>query len=78
VSFRIFGKTNVNGSAASPLYEWMKAQKPGLLGLKLVKWNFEKFLVGSDGQVKGRWGSRTEPAALEKPILEALAAKSEL
>jgi glutathione peroxidase len=41
--------------------------------LKKVKWNFEKFLVGKDGQVKGRWASLTKPEALEAAILEELA-----
>ena len=79
VSFPILGKTDVNGSKANPLYEWLKDSQPGMLGLKRIKWNFEKFLVGRDGKVKGRWASTTKPEALEKPILEELAkAKSEL
>jgi glutathione peroxidase-family protein len=73
------GKTDVNGSEANPLYEWLKASQPGLLGMKRIKWNFEKFLVGRDGKVKGRWASITKPEALEKPIVDELAkAKSEL
>jgi len=43
-----------------------------MLGLKRVKWNFEKFLVGRDGAVKGRWASTTKPEALEAPVLEEL------
>lgn len=66
------GKTDVNGDAAAPVYEWMKNEQPGLLGLKRIKWNFEKFLIGKDGKVKGRWASVTKPEALEKPILEQL------
>ncbi|KAG6096241.1 hypothetical protein E4U30_001663 [Claviceps sp. LM220 group G6] len=65
-------KIDVNGDKASPLYEWLKAEQPGLMGLKRVKWNFEKFLIGRDGTVKGRWASTTKPATLEKPILEEL------
>ena len=49
VSFPVLGKTEVNGDKAEPVYEWLKAQVPGLLGLKRIKWNFEKFLVGRDG-----------------------------
>jgi glutathione peroxidase-family protein len=79
VSFPIMGKTDVNGDKANPLFEWMKAEQPGLLGMKRVKWNFEKFLIGRDGKVKGRWASTTKPEALEKPILEELGKeKSEL
>ncbi|KAG6068620.1 hypothetical protein E4U13_003788 [Claviceps humidiphila] len=72
VSFPIMQKIDVNGDKASPLYEWLKAEQPGLMGLKRVKWNFEKFLIGRDGTVKGRWASTTKPATLEKPILEEL------
>ena len=50
----------------------MKAAAPGLFGMKRVKWNFEKFLVGRDGQVKERWASTTKPEALEGKILEEL------
>jgi glutathione peroxidase len=57
----------------------LKNEQPGLLGLKRVKWNFEKFLIGKDGKVKGRWASTTKPESLEAPILEELAkGKSEL
>ncbi|KAF4469134.1 glutathione peroxidase [Fusarium albosuccineum] len=73
VTFPIMQKTDVNGDNTNPLFAWLKEQQPGLLGLKRVKWNFEKFLVGRDGTVKGRWASTTKPESLEKPILEALA-----
>ncbi|KFH46938.1 Peroxiredoxin-like protein [Hapsidospora chrysogenum ATCC 11550] len=72
VSFPIMKKIDVNGDAAAPLYQWLKEVKPGLMGLKRVKWNFEKFLIGRDGNVKGRWASSTKPQALEEPILEEL------
>lgn len=65
-------KIEVNGDNAHPLFEWLKEQKSGLLGLKRIKWNFEKFLIGKDGQVKGRWASVTGPASLEKEILAEL------
>ncbi|KAI9733497.1 MAG: peroxiredoxin hyr1 [Claussenomyces sp. TS43310] len=81
VSFKIMGKTNVNGDKADPLYEWLKNEKSGLLGLKRIKWNFEKFLIGKDGKVVDRWGSITSPSSLEAPILAELkkeAPKSEL
>lgn len=75
VSFPIMGKTDVNGSNANPLFEWLKKEKPGVMGLKVVKWNFEKFLVGRDGKVKGRWASTTKPESLEKNIVEELEKK---
>ena len=72
VSFPIMKKTDVNGDKAEPVYEWMKKEMPGLMGMKRIKWNFEKFLIGPDGQVKGRWASTTKPEALEGPILAEL------
>jgi glutathione peroxidase-family protein len=65
-------KVDVNGDGADPLFKWLTTEKPGIMGIKRVKWNFEKFLVGKDGKVLGRWASTTKPESLEKPILEAL------
>ncbi|KAF2153864.1 glutathione peroxidase [Myriangium duriaei CBS 260.36] len=73
VTFPILGKTDVNGDKAEPVYEWMKAQKSGILGLKRIKWNFEKFLIGRDGQVKQRWASTTNPETLKDAIEAELA-----
>ena len=75
-------KIEVNGDNAAPLFKWLKEEKPGILGIQRVKWNFEKWLIGREGKVKARWASTTKPDSLEKPILEALKeggeAKSEL
>ncbi|KAI1435919.1 peroxiredoxin HYR1 [Xylaria sp. CBS 124048] len=73
VTFPILGKVDVNGDKPEPVWEWMKNEQPGVLGIKRIKWNFEKFLIGRDGKVKGRWASTTKPEALEKPIKEQLA-----
>lgn len=75
VSFPVLGKVDVNGDEADPVYEWLKSEKPGMMGLKRVKWNFEKFLVGKDGKVKARWASTTKPEALKADIEKELAKK---
>lgn len=75
VSFPIMGKIDVNGDGASDLYKWLKKEKPGIMGIQMIKWNFEKFLIGRDGKVKNRWASTTKPEALEAPILEEIAKK---
>ncbi|KAJ6004992.1 glutathione peroxidase Hyr1 [Penicillium herquei] len=72
VTFTILGKLDVNGESAAPIFTWLKEKQPGMLGLKRVKWNFEKFLVGADGQVTGRWSSITKPESLEAPIVEQI------
>ncbi|MBN9083772.1 MAG: glutathione peroxidase [Rhizobiales bacterium 62-17] len=71
VSFPMFAKIDVNGPSASPLYEWLKNEAPGVLGSKAIKWNFTKFLVNRDGQVVGRFAPTTKPEALRADI-EAL------
>jgi glutathione peroxidase-family protein len=76
VSFPVLGKTDVNGDKAEPVYEWMKSEMPGLLGLKRIKWNFEKFLIGRDGKVVQRWGSISNPEGLESDILKEIEKKA--
>jgi glutathione peroxidase-family protein len=62
----------VNGDKADPAFEWLKNEKPGLMGLKRIKWNFEKFLVGKDGKVKGRWASTKKPEDLKAEIVKEI------
>ena len=73
VSFPMMSKIDVNGPTAHPLYKWLAAEAPGLLGSKAIKWNFTKFLVGKDGQVIKRYAPLDKPASMEKDILMALA-----
>ncbi|OLY83296.1 Glutathione peroxidase 2 [Smittium mucronatum] len=68
VSFPIMEKIEVNGDKASPIYTYLKAEKPGLLGLKRIKWNFEKFLIDSNGKVVERFASTTNPSSIEPKI----------
>ena len=74
VSFPMMEKIDVNGSGAHPLYRWLTAEAPGLLGSKAIKWNFTKFLVGKDGGVIKRYAPQDAPAKLAKDIEAALAA----
>ncbi|KQZ76140.1 MULTISPECIES: glutathione peroxidase [unclassified Nocardioides] len=73
VTFPIFEKVEVNGDDAHPLYQWLRAEKPGALGRK-IRWNFTKFLVGKDGTVIKRYGSTTKPEKISADIEKALAA----
>lgn len=75
VTFPVLGKTDVNGDKAEPVYSWMKNEKPGLLGLQRIKWNFEKFLIDREGKVVNRWASTSKPESIEKDIV-ALIEKS--
>ncbi|MDO9568694.1 MAG: glutathione peroxidase [Hydrogenophaga sp.] len=74
VSFPMMSKVNVNGAEAHPLYQWLSAEAPGLLGSKSIKWNFTKFLVGKDGRVLKRYAPQDAPEKLAKDIEAALAA----
>ena len=74
VSFPMMGKTKVNGSDAHPLWKFLKSEKPGLLGIEAIKWNFTKFLVGRDGQVIKRYAPNDAPEKLRGDIEKALAA----
>jgi glutathione peroxidase len=73
VSFEMFGKVDVNGDEAHPLFEWLRSEQGGVLG-DAIKWNFTKFLVGRDGQVIKRYGSTTKPEKIAGDIEKALAA----
>ena len=72
VSFPMFGKIEVNGSDADPLYKHLKNEAPGALGTKAIKWNFTKFLVDGSGRVLKRYSSTTKPAAIEGDIKKLL------
>jgi len=74
VSFPMMAKVDVNGAQASPLYRWLCAEAPGLLGSKAIKWNFTKFLVGKDGQVIRRYAPQDTPAKLAGDVEAALQA----
>lgn len=74
VTFPMMAKIDVNGDAAHPLYQWLCAQAPGLLGSKSIKWNFTKFLVGKDGATVKRYAPTDTPESLTKDIEATLAA----
>lgn len=74
VTFPMMAKIDVNGAHASPLYQWLTAEAPGILGTKAIKWNFTKFLLGKDGQVIRRYAPQDKPQDLARDIEAALAA----
>jgi glutathione peroxidase len=74
VRFPMMAKIDVNGPQADPLFKWLTAEAPGLLGSKAIKWNFTKFLVGKDGQVIRRYAPTDKPEDMARDIEQALAA----
>jgi glutathione peroxidase len=72
VTFPMFAKVDVNGGDAHPLWKHLKEQKPGLLGIEAIKWNFSKFLVDREGRVIERYAPTAEPSTIERDIEAAL------
>ncbi|KAG1050843.1 hypothetical protein G6F43_006909 [Rhizopus delemar] len=68
VTFPLASKVEVNGDNEAPLWKWLKESQPGILGLKRVKWNFEKFLIDREGKVVKRYASTTDPKSISSEI----------
>ena len=69
VTFPMFSITPVGGDNAHPFFEQLTRQQgfdPG----GDIRWNFEKFLIGKDGKLHYRFGSRTNPA--DEDVVEAI------
>jgi len=65
VSFPMFDKIDVNGADRHPVYREL-VQAPDADGQSGdVQWNFEKFLVDTEGAVVARFRPRTDPEASE-------------
>jgi glutathione peroxidase len=65
VSFPMFAKLKVNGRGQHPLYTELTKATDASGKAGRVKWNFEKFLINRDGEVVGRYRSKTKPDAPE-------------
>ena len=61
VTFPMFEKIEVNGPGRHPVYEELTVVPDAAGEAGDIQWNFEKFLVGPDGTVLGRFRPRTEP-----------------
>lgn len=68
VTFPLFAKLDVNGDDAHPLFKYLKAEAPGILGTRAIKWNFTKFLVDRNGKVVARYAPRDKPEDLAADI----------
>jgi len=72
VEFAMFSKIDVNGKDSAALYKYLKTEAPLEDDGKKkgdakddIRWNFEKFVVGKDGTVAGRFSPRVKPDADE-------------
>ena len=77
VQFDMFSKIGVLGATKAPLYKYLTSPQTNPKFAGEVDWNFEKFLIGRNGQVIGRFKSPVEPLSKEliTAIEAALAAK---
>jgi glutathione peroxidase len=66
-SFELFDKVHASGEKSEPYLTLTRSEPAGD-----VAWNFEKFLIGRDGTVLGRFKSAVEPESAElKAAIEA-------
>ncbi len=73
VTFPMFAKIAIKGPGGHPLFKWLAARKPGILGIEAIKWNFTKFLVDAGGSVVRRYGSMETPEEIRKDVVKLLA-----
>ncbi len=72
VSFPMFAKVDVNGDETHPVFAFLKAGAPGILGTEGIKWNFTKFLVDREGKVVARYASAHKPEDMADDIEKLL------
>ncbi|MGZ4655701.1 MAG: glutathione peroxidase [Blastococcus sp.] len=73
VTFPMTEKVDVNGPDAHPLYQRLTDTPDAHGEAGDVQWNFEKFLIGADGEVAGRFRPKTLPDAPEvRAAIEAI------
>jgi len=65
VKFDMFAKVKVKGPGIDPLFDYLTSNEtnPGFSGD--IKWNFNKFLIGKNGQVLARFEPPVDPTSPE-------------
>jgi glutathione peroxidase len=67
VSFPLSEKVTMRGSNAHPFYRWAATELP----LDTPKWNFHKYLVGSNGRLVAAFPARVGP--MDARVIDAIA-----
>jgi glutathione peroxidase-family protein len=70
VTFPIFAKLSVKGKEIHPLYAFLTAKQTNPKFGGTISWNFNKFLIGRNGEILGRFGTRTKPD--DRELVEAV------
>jgi glutathione peroxidase len=73
VTFPLLSKVVVKGKGITPLYDHLTSKKTNPKHAGEITWNFEKFLVGRDGEVVARFKPATRPD--DKKVIEAIEAE---
>jgi glutathione peroxidase len=63
VTFPMFAKISVKGEDQHPLYAYLTDKKTNPDFPGDISWNFNKFLIGRDGRIVGRFSSKDKPLA---------------
>ncbi len=76
VKFDMFAKVKVKGEGIDPLFQFLTSKETDPAFSGDIKWNFNKFLVGKNGEVLARFEPKVEPTSPEvkQAIEKALAA----
>lgn len=72
VTFDMYGKIEVNGDNAHPIYKWLKDKQHGILGFNAIKWNFGKFIIDKHGAAVNRYAPTTSPFDIEDELVKLM------
>ena len=67
LTFPVFGKIDVNGKDAHPLYKYLCSQHENIPSGD-IQWNFTKFLIDQNGKVVNRYEPSFSPNEIGKDI----------
>jgi glutathione peroxidase len=61
VTFPMMSKISVKGDDMHAVYQWLTSKEKNGVEDSDVKWNFQKYLIGTDGKLEKVVGTRTSP-----------------
>lgn len=61
VDFPMMAKISVKGKEMAPIYEWLTSKELNGKADSSVKWNFQKYLIGTDGKLEEMYYSKVTP-----------------
>ena len=73
VKFDMFSKVVVKGEGQCPLYKYLTSKDTDPKFPGDITWNFEKFLIGKNGEIVARFAPRTKPDSEE--VVKAIEAE---